>query len=522
MCSTLSAWLIAARGMPSAVQRRQVVVTQSANIGTEDHSTPSVASPPARGVVQLFAAHACFMGSGYFISVLLARGLGPAEYGDYGVILSVLVWIEIVAGAGITGAVAKLIPQHEGQALVVERTARTLLLLASVGLFCLCWFSASAFARLFDIAGGEALFRLAIVDLPLSGLYFSYRGALLGNRRFGVWSLGLIIYSQTKLAGIVLLILLGPSVSGALLVNVLATAGALLFLGVKSSPSISPPSLPLALLTLRVALPIALYLVTLQVLLSLDLWCLKGLGGGPGEVVGFYVAAGNVARLLLIVPTVLAAVLFPSLSWALGRQDETVARDYLSGGVRFAFILLPPIIALLALHAGEVMELFFSSAYAQGGIYLGLQLVAFGLFAFFDIGFQALMAAEKLYRCAGILVALVPIALASNFMLIPRFGAMGAAASLLLTIGLGTMIAAVLVFHRFGSVIRTSTVFRVSVATALILLIGAQISVPSIWLPFKLAALFSAYAVLLTISRELRWQELRALIVRPRAALQEL
>jgi O-antigen/teichoic acid export membrane protein len=116
----------------------------------------------ARGTAQLLAARGCFMIMGYLISIILARGLGPTEYGVYGVVMSVLLWIEMAASAGIPGATASLIPQYEKRAPTVEQTARVILLAVSLVLFFLCWLFAPTFARLFDIPAGTTLFRLAI------------------------------------------------------------------------------------------------------------------------------------------------------------------------------------------------------------------------------------------------------------------------------------------------------------------------------------------------------------------------
>ena len=190
----------------------------------------TAASIPARGTIQLFLARGCFLVSGYIISVILARGLGPADFGVYGVIMSVLVWIETLGSAGVPGATAQLIPQYHKQASTVEQSAQVLLVLLSVGLFALCWILAPTFARVFQLPQGVTLFRLAILDLPFSGLYFAYQGIFNGHRRFGLLSLGMIAYSLTKVGGILVLYALGLSVAGALLVNVVATVGVLVYL----------------------------------------------------------------------------------------------------------------------------------------------------------------------------------------------------------------------------------------------------------------------------------------------------
>jgi O-antigen/teichoic acid export membrane protein len=458
------------------------------------------------------------MCSGYLISVILARELGPQEFGVYGVVLSVLTWIEMVATVGIPGATAKLIPEYGSQTPIVEQTARMLLLTVSVLLFCLCWLLAPAFAFLFDLPSGTTLFRLAILDIPFSGIYFSYKGLLAGHRRFGTLSVSLILYSLTKLLGILVLLAVGLSVSGALLVNVLATVGALAYLTVKLPPTRARPSYSLMNTVLRVALPMGVYLVGSQVLLNVDLWSLKSLWSGSGGDIGIYVAALNLSKVFMVVPSVLSGVLFASLSWAFARSDEVDARHHIQGAVRLAFIVLIPSCLILSRHAETVMVLVYSSAYASGGIYLGIQLITFMLVAFLDLFLHALMAAGRRYQSASILLVMIALALPLNLVLIPQAGPLGAAAALLLTMSLGTAFVTGLAYWRFGPLIRKTTLARVLVATAAVGLIDAHLSVGDQWLLAKFIALVGIYALLLSLLRELGWHDLNALTLRRRQA----
>jgi O-antigen/teichoic acid export membrane protein len=80
-------------------------------------------SVAARGTVQLIFARGCFMVGGYFIAVTLARELGPVDFGVYGVIMSVLVWIEMASSSGVPAATAKLVPEYVRRESDVEKTA---------------------------------------------------------------------------------------------------------------------------------------------------------------------------------------------------------------------------------------------------------------------------------------------------------------------------------------------------------------------------------------------------------------
>ena len=77
--------------------------------------------------------------SGYLVTMILARRLGPAEYGIYGIILSVVLWIESIGNLGIAEAVTKLIPEDENRAPMMENTTKTLLLIVFLFLFVVSW-----------------------------------------------------------------------------------------------------------------------------------------------------------------------------------------------------------------------------------------------------------------------------------------------------------------------------------------------------------------------------------------------
>jgi O-antigen/teichoic acid export membrane protein len=469
-------------------------------------------------MVQLMLARGCFMVSGYLISVILARGLGPIAFGLYGVIMSVLVWTEMVVSAGIPGAITRLLPQYAHQVSVVEQTARALLLLWSIVLFVLCWVFAPAFARFFDMSAGTALLRLAILDIPCMGMYLAYQGILNGHRRFGALSAGYIVYSLTKLSGTVVLFVLGLSVAGALVVNILATVGALVYLVGKFPPAGFLPSYALLSSMIRVAFPMGLYMATLQVLLRLDLWALKAFWTGQGEVIGFYVAALNIARLQTVMQSVLTGVLCASIAWAIARADEALVQRYIQGASRFAFIILVPACAIVALHAEEVIELFYTSVYAPGGLYLRYQFIAFAALPFLDMFFQALMVSGRYYYAASILLCLTPVALVCNVILVLQSGPLGAAIALMLTVCLGTLVAALLAYQRFGPLMRAETVARVMIAAALMTLIDTQIALVGPWLLLKFVVLLGLYIVFLSLLKELRQEDLKPFAVWQRGA----
>jgi O-antigen/teichoic acid export membrane protein len=126
----------------------------------------------AQHTLQLLAGRIALFVFGYPVEILLARTLGLAVYGVYGIILSELMWIEQTSAFGIPGAITKLTAEADDEAPhgIIESTGQTLLLILYLTLFGVCWVGAPWIARLFQIPDATSLLRVAILDIPVSGL----------------------------------------------------------------------------------------------------------------------------------------------------------------------------------------------------------------------------------------------------------------------------------------------------------------------------------------------------------------
>ena len=82
-------------------------------------------SGPGRGTVQMLVARVFLLVSGFGVSIILARALGPAEFGVYGVVMSFLVWFERIIGGGVPRGTTTLLSRDPEQRAVIEQsTAR--------------------------------------------------------------------------------------------------------------------------------------------------------------------------------------------------------------------------------------------------------------------------------------------------------------------------------------------------------------------------------------------------------------
>jgi O-antigen/teichoic acid export membrane protein len=354
-----------------------------------------------------------------------------------------------------------------------------------------------------QIPNGEVLFRIAVIDLPFAAIFVAYDGILNGRRQFGVLAAAYVIYGIAKLAGVLALIGFGFSIERVLVTFVLSTCMVSSALFVLYRPRARRPKGRIMGQIVVITAPLALYLVAGQVLLNLDLWSLKGLWEGGGEVVGYYVASMNLAKILMVIPGAQAGVIFTSVAWAVASQDTGRARRHIQDATRFAVIIAAAAWVILGLNASEVLSLLYSAAYAEGEHFLPLQLAGFGLFALLDAYSQALIAAGRRGFVVSGVVVMVPIVWLSNYILIPRIGPLGAATSMLFGLFIGTGLIGTIAYRHFGPVVQASTLLRVLCAVAAVGLASIASPVAGPLVLVKLAVLGVIYLLVLYMLGEI-------------------
>jgi O-antigen/teichoic acid export membrane protein len=468
-----------------------------------------------RGTRQLLVARATIVGFGFLATAILTRQLGPAAYGIYGVVISQLLWVEMLMNAGIPGATAKLMADGNHDQWQVERSARALLVGWSFALLGMVWVIAPQVAELMRIPNGQWLLRIAFLDLPLMAIFISYDGALNGRRQFSVLAAAQVTFGVIKLAGVLVLVGVGISVERALLVYVLSTGivGAALLL--RYRPRGLRPRGAIVREILSITAPIGLYLVAGQVLLNLDLWSLKAIWAGSDDVVGHYVASLNLARVLLVISGAQAGVVFASVAWAVAVSDTVRARHHIQDATRFAVIIAAAAWVLLALDASEVLSLLYSRPYGNGERFLPLQLAALATFALLDVLAHSLMAAGRQWWPPVALLATIPLAWASNVVLIPWLGPIGAAICQLLGLTAAMLVVAAMAYRRFGSLVRGPMLLRVLASAGIVGLLSTLWPVQGPLVIAKIAGLGCVYLVVLYQLGEITKADFQLLKRRP-------
>jgi O-antigen/teichoic acid export membrane protein len=334
-------------------------------------------------------------------------------------------------------------------------------------------------------------------------VYFMLIHILTGRREFHLQCLATVIYAVSKAVGILILVEIGPSVAGALIVNALGSIVALAVAAVCIGRA--PFKLTLADRgpVIRLAVPVSLIALGTQTLVSVDLWVLNAVGTQVADAAkGLYVAAVNVARIPNFVAFVMTAVLVPSIAASLAADEHDTARSFLSAAMRFMAIVLVPGCGLIAVNAAEVLALLFSSDYAGGAPLLIVLIFAHGLFytTFLCLA-NVLIATGRAATSARLSLAALAGAIVLSVALVLWAGALGAAWAALIANAAAAIGTGIVIGRVVGVPVDGSMLARVVLLSAAICGVSWWIEARGWMLLLEFALIGAVYVALLPLVR---------------------
>lgn len=415
--------------------------------------------------------------AGYVTTVLLARALGPAAFGVFGLIYSLLLSVELIARFGIPTATTRLLA-GAADPVAVCRSASGLTLLTSLSVFALVWITAPAVAELLDLPDGDDLLRLAAIDIPFFAVHLLLLAVVAGRGRFLFGALLTCIYAFARLCGVLAVTLLWPTVEGALLANVAASVVSMLvgIAGVGIRPLV--PRLRDCTRLLSSASLVWIGNSLASIVPHIGLWSIPLLATGRDEVtVGMYAAALALARVPNMIPLGLAPMVLQRLAAASARGDLREVDRQLDASTRLALVMLVPGCAVLMLEADAITALLFGPAYAGAAGVVSILALGVGL------GYSLLMLLRTALLAVGATVAATVITCATfialvlvTAVLVSLAGAPGAAIATALVLPAAALATARSLARRVGDPLRGVQI--VPLALPAVLLAGLSWMVP--------------------------------------------
>lgn len=376
------------------------------------------------------------MGLGMTVGVLVARYLGPEKFGLLNFATAFVGIFGAIAGMGLKEIVVRdIVRDPEGKNVTLGSVAALLLVggLISYGLI---------IGSIFWLRPDDILAKILVAILGSVVLFKSSETAvywfdsqLLSKYNVWVKNGSFLFFAPIKL---ILILFSAPLVAFAWAVMAEGVMVAVLMLAMLSLRGqrlrYLRVSLPRAKSLMKDSWPFMLSGIAAGVYIKIDQIMLGQML--DDEAVGIYSAAVRVSEVWYFIPAIVVTSVFPSLIISYKNDTQLFYRrlQKLYG----ALVKLGVAVALIMTFASEqLISLIFGEDYIQSAAVLSWHIWG-GIFVFFGSAWSMWIALEGLQKTALIIHCMSLIAnLALNIILIPTYGAEGAAIATALSYALG-------------------------------------------------------------------------------------
>lgn len=449
-------------------------------------------------------------GCGLAIHVYLARALLPDLYGVLAVVTSVISWWEWSGIALLAGATTHFVARAADNWKQVAGTAVQTALITSLLLAAGSILAAPAIAGALGDPRLTGYLWLFTIDLAAYPLFHVFAQVSRGRRRYGRWAGALIIYWVAKAGLMCGLVALGLSVKGAIMGSIGASAVGLIFAWWWSGVGLPRAGFPVRTLLLF-GLPMMGLVVVGRLMENMDLWCVKGLLANA-EAPGYYGAAKYVAQAARMLPMAVGAAMFPTLTRAISTNNQESRRELIEQSFRFVLVTMLVALALVGCGARDVVVLVFSAPYAAAATPAIVLIAAALMFSLRGISNATLVAAGKPGLCLAAIAPLLPVNIALNLVLVPRYELLGGALATAITGLLAAGVMLVLVWREFHVLFSPVSLLRCVGAAAVVYLLGLIIPGEGWLVVVKLLGLSVVYLLVLILSGELTRRDFEPLM----------
>lgn len=461
----------------------------------------------ARNSVYIMAAQVSLLFSGVVINFFLGRFLGPNLYGQFGIVYAIATILNLLLTPGLLQSVSKFVAENKPQAGSIAKRMLKHQLLAGLVLGAVYYFFASPIAVILKDASLATLLKIQAPLVVIYALSSVYAGYLAGIGKFGRNATELLIYSSSRLIMTFILAYFFSLAGAVAALPIAASIGLAYFFfssKIKKSGFYSTGGV------YAFAVPLTLFTGLVAIFLNIDLFLLKALLQ-DNALVGYYTAAGVVARIPYFVLSALGIVILPAVAGKLAAKKS--AKQFVQDSLRYVLIILLPSAAVMSATGKPLIMLLYRSEYAAAGLPLSVLAVGTAAITLSYLFAVVVNAAGRPEFSAAVAAGMLALSAALNLALIPKYQLAGAAIATTLTSIIWTIIMFAIVYGKIGNPINYSSLAKISAASVFIFAIALQIDLQNKFLlPLLYPALGITYLIALFAVKELRKEDFKRLL----------
>lgn len=445
----------------------------------------------------------------YGLHIFLARKLGVEKYGQFGIVMSIITIIISFLYKAISETEAKLVSASPDKRFSVLATALRIQLVLS-GIITICIISGSKL--IVNFLNAPSIYKplmIGSISIILYSVLGAFFGVLVGLRKFGILSFVTVINSATKTALIAIFVLAGFGLSGAFAGYSISIIPGLIIC-IMAVGLTKPHGHYKIRNLLNLLIPLSIINLINILFQNIDLLLVQILLYNEGKT-GIYTSAQTVAKLLPIVFASFSTTILPSISMALGRNDINQFRLYVRQAIRYLFLLLSPLVAIVAAFSEKISVFLFSIAYKDAGTPLSILIVSMAFLSILLVLSAIVIGSGNGWIGCKLLLVTLVIVVIFDLICIPRFELVGAASASACGFLFGCILFYAYLSKKWGHFIDFFPLC-IMVGTASLIFITAK-KLPlsdNSWI-FAGPALFIGYFIILIIFRVLNKEDLKVI-----------
>lgn len=231
------------------------------------------------------------------------------------------------------------------------------------------------------------------------------------------------------------------------------------------------------------------------------------------EEVGFYHVALPTSRLLWFFAIAISVILLPMVSEMWARKDKKNVTHLTSLLIKISFIVIIPLAILLIAFPDIIIRLLFGEAYLAASGALQILAVTAIFYTIFAIANTTIIAINKPIITTKVTAIIAGINVLLNFIFIPQFGIVAAAAATAISYFIGAMIFVYVLRKNLKITLKMRTMGTIlfgGVITLTIIYLLKEVLVLNVWLEavVSLALGFVFYSVFILSTKSIKKSDL--------------
>ena len=431
----------------------------------------SATSEVVGGSSRVFIAEAVSLPTAIITAAFLARRFGPDDYGVFALTLAIVAWLEWTLASLFARAAVKHVADAEEWRPAGGVVLRMFVVTGVLGLLAL-WVASPALGALMHEPTLPHHLRVVALDVPVFMAAQAHQQVLVGTGAYGRRATVAAWRWLGRMALVLAFVSAGFGIDGALIGIVGASVVELAVARWFVKPRFRDARRGNLAAMWSYALPLFAAAVALRLFDRLDLFMLKALGASAA-VAGVYSAAQNLTIVPGLVALSVTTLLLSTLSRAIRLGDDEGARTLVHNAMRGVFLLFP-FAGVAAGAATGLATLIFGARFASTGPLLATLIFAAIAVVVISVASALLTAAGKAHWAMIAALPIVPLAVASHLVVIPRYGASGATFVTLAVASVGAVLALVAVRGAWHLWPPAATVLRTGIVTAAAIVVGTR------------------------------------------------